>query len=876
MEAPPPISLAIAPQASFIASKTFVEMIYPHELQQLIESDFLKDKWDLTNYSQKVAAQSYINERQQLQAYQKNFKKTLQGIPVKYNKAKHKWGRVFPAKSLGLTSLAKRTRNTLIRNHYYDFDLSNAQPEILRNICLSNNIPCPFVDKYCNEREAIIADIIKASEGKADRDQVKSLMISLSFFGGFEGWLKENDIAPFPEPLFVKNYHRELGLIATIFIRANPEMYETMKRLKQAKGEKNVVGSFLSTYLQEYELRIIEAIAEDLCVNTNVCATCLVNFFALTYEFDGIKLLRSRVDAIGMDFILERINQSIKKIGFDMRCELKNMDKFYDIKFLPPPIEPSKAEQEEAKAEAKAELQAEKNRLKAELEYLKEEAKERSKIEKAEKKEKAREDLLNDASQLLAQDDKEACDIIYNQLKDRLICSQKKLYFKYKSLWHDDKEEIKSLVRAFITSSGVRRLDEYNKPVAFLQHKRCATDVMNLVLDEAVKNFDNDWCVKMFASSLGYILFNNGYYSFKAGKFFAADDPDYDHSIIFLEQTSYAYEECCDESYIADVKKRLFILPFGEAISDFYLLNLARGLAGDAMKRILFGVGNGDSGKSTITMALKSVCGGYFGSFNGNNLTMKQFANPDDAQALRWVLNLCSKRIIASNEIAAGVPLNGEMIKKLASGGADDITARGLYQNEREFQVFFLPIVFANDLDKITPMDDAILNRVRAIPYTKTYVDVVTNEFELLKDVNLKEEIATAKFKNAFMCLLMRAYAEFMAAGRVENDACLPELKKAVASVFGVVSDYVTQFKADFNLTNSENDFVESSVIQDWIKQGKLNITITKMGRDIHKYATLKGLENIRPHIKKIGGKSKSVWLGVKMIDGSEGNDEDC
>ena len=59
---------------------------------------------------------------------------------VNYKKARHGWGRVFPIKSLGLTSFAKKTRNTLIKDTYYDFDLKNCQPEILRNICKANDI----------------------------------------------------------------------------------------------------------------------------------------------------------------------------------------------------------------------------------------------------------------------------------------------------------------------------------------------------------------------------------------------------------------------------------------------------------------------------------------------------------------------------------------------------------------------------------------------------------------------------------------------------------------------------------------------------------------------------------------------------------------
>ena len=43
---------------------------------------------------------------------------------------KTKLGRVYPVKSLGLTTMAKKTRNTLIKDTMIDIDLCNAQPQI--------------------------------------------------------------------------------------------------------------------------------------------------------------------------------------------------------------------------------------------------------------------------------------------------------------------------------------------------------------------------------------------------------------------------------------------------------------------------------------------------------------------------------------------------------------------------------------------------------------------------------------------------------------------------------------------------------------------------------------------------------------------------
>jgi len=849
MEAPPQIALAITQEPSFISNKTFVEKIPRHYLEQLINSEgVLQSKWDLTNYSQKYASQNYINEREQLRSYLENWNKKSNGFLVKYNKAKHQWGRVFPAKSLGITSFAKKTRNTFIKNTYYDFDLKNCQPEILRCICQANNIPCDIVIKYCNERESIIANIIASSGGKCNRDMVKSLIIRLSFMGGFDGWITENDLDLFPEPVIVKQYRQEVNTIANLIKNANPDLFKTMSRLKKEKGEDNVMGSFLSTYLQEYELRLVENVMKYLCYETSICSTDKPNQFLATYEFDGLKLLKERIEEYGgIESILILLNNLNMKMGFNILWEIKPIEKFYDFVFIAPPaLNP----------------EDEKERIKDEKEFEKKAYKEKEQKQKLEE----RAVLVSKHKGLLASNDKEASEMIYKQIKANIKFSDKTFYYKYNYLWVSDEGMVRSLVSNYIRNSGIKRLNTFNNKIEdFVQHRKCGQNVLNDVLDLAVLDFDDDWVKNMYKSSLGKILFTNGYYDFQLTKFFAYADKVFDHSIIFTERVHYDWINDTDEEYIQSVKQRLFISPFGQDVADYYLLNIARGLAGDVMKRVLFGIGDSDSGKSILTNALHSVCGGYCGTFNANNLVVKKMTSGDDAQQYRWVMMLLSKRIIASSELKSDAEIDGTILKKISSGGLDKIVARTHNKTETEFHIQFLPIIFANDIDKIKPMDDAIVTRVRAITYNRKYVDNPTlgNPFELKKDENLKFEILTHQFQLAFMTLLMRAYGKFVINKRVEVE---PEgIKKAIVNTFGVVEDIITKFQNDFEITNDPDDFIKSADIEEWIKQIKLGITMTKLGRDLNKYAELNKLENVMSKAKKIDKKTVQCWIGIKQ-----------
>ena len=106
------------------------------------------------------------------------------------------------------------------------------------------------------------------------------------------------------------------------------------------------------------------------------------------------------------------------------------------------------------------------------------------------------------------------------------------------------------------------------------------------------------------------------------------------------------------------------------------------------MKRFFFGLGSGNSGKSTLVKAYTSSFGGLIGTFNAENISYKDNNNSDEAASMRWVLLLRHSRIIFSNEIKADVKLNGNFIKKLSSGG-DELLARQLYCPETTFVPHF-------------------------------------------------------------------------------------------------------------------------------------------------------------------------------------------
>jgi hypothetical protein len=82
------------------------------------------------------------------------------------------------------------------------------------------------------------------------------------------------------------------------------------------------------------------------------------------------------------------------------------------------------------------------------------------------------------------------------------------------------------------------------------------------------------------------------------------------------------------------IKERLFTIPLGTDVGEFFTQNVARGLAGDVMKRILFGLGMSNTGKGIFTKACQLSLGQYCGSFTAENLAYNNNSG-DEAQKMR-------------------------------------------------------------------------------------------------------------------------------------------------------------------------------------------------------------------------------------------------
>ena len=222
---------------------------------------------------------------------------------------------------------------------------------------------------------------------------------------------------------------------------------------------------------------------------------------------------------------------------------------------------------------------------------------------------------------------------------------------------------------------------------------------------------------------------------------------------------------------------------------------------------------------------------------------------------------LRSKRIIVSNEMKTGSVLNGNMLKKVSSGG-DSLTGRVHGGLEKSFKPHFLTICMANDLCPIKPYDSAVEARVKVISYKKQFVDkVVDEETELLRDNDIDEEILNTDFQNCFLMMLVQSYEKYKEDGEMEEP---DEVSQGKTDWIEDNEKTIDKLQETFIITDNKEDFLESTELKEWIKENDMRISIKKLAIEIKKYCKKEKKGNVITGVKRVNGRSTRGWFGIK------------
>lgn len=276
-------------------------------------------------------------------------------VEVRYSKEDiNDWGRVYPVNLISANAIPGIVKRSLMKDLYYEFDLNACYPSIVKNVCDTYNIPCPVTKEYLENKDEINKLFIDKFKFKGDDAlELSKKIIYTSFWNGdkadvdkmYEEMKLDKKIQL---PDFFWKLRNEMIKIKNILKEKNPELYLFAKRNypnlvgkrfrksdSHCFGRNSVDGYFLSLFLQEQELRIVNSITEWLYFNTNTMRYDGQNGF-MQYEYDSIRLLKDSVDnefGSGQRLAYFLRDLTYKLTGFSMKWNEKSMYKEYiDIK----------------------------------------------------------------------------------------------------------------------------------------------------------------------------------------------------------------------------------------------------------------------------------------------------------------------------------------------------------------------------------------------------------------------------------------------------------------------------------------------------------------------------------------------------------------
>ena len=226
-------------KTTIFEKKKCVEMIDVAKLYGFIKNEMGISYQSVSRYEGGVC-KTYKTELEQMIKFKELYNKKLNRFQVAHKLAKHKWGRIVPHNYLSLSIFHRPTRHTFCDGVYTDYDMINAQPTIINEICKHHNLHNEYLNKYVANPKKYRTFIMKHHD--CSKDAAKQLPIILMFGGSYFTWIKECDITSnennrIKEMVEIENF---MKTIIEIVYNANQQIKkDVLKQKKQKRKNEN-------------------------------------------------------------------------------------------------------------------------------------------------------------------------------------------------------------------------------------------------------------------------------------------------------------------------------------------------------------------------------------------------------------------------------------------------------------------------------------------------------------------------------------------------------------------------------------------------------------------------------------------------------------
>jgi hypothetical protein len=464
---------------------------------------------------------------------------------------------------------------------------------------------------------------------------------------------------------------------------------------------------------------------------------------------------------------------------------------------------------------------------------------------------------------MIANTDLEAANLLFEELKTKLISSSGRLFYHTNNIWIDNDIDIQNHIIYYIMNRNIFTIDDKGNLSPYGQSiSRAEKIAKSLYVKIRVDNNDPHLYTKFHTTTKSKLCFNDGVLDFKAKTFtlWSKIPVNTIYSTIKINRDFGAYFNNPNRKDIKDITEKIFETSYGKN-KNRALHFLSRAIAGHAEdKRWATYQGSRNSGKGVEYDLLKYSLENYVKTFElGNILYSRKTAgveNVDCSKKLYWLMDLEFTRLAVSQEIPdpkAQLIANGKMLKKI-SGGEDTIVARRNYDREDTHFTLDATFYIKGNYDLLIDNNDCNETRVEFNSIVSfvdqsqidTYKQYGMEEDELKRykvaDSEIRKTIKSTEWANAIIYMLYENYNN----NRIN---IIAEITMEEISPYKAIKD-------KYILTGNHDDIILCQDLHDNLSdfcKGKLSIE-------------LQALNVLKKKCAKAGPmRNKWVYSGIKL-----------
>lgn len=674
-------------------------------------------------------------------------------------KVKNGIGRAYYANNLSYCNLSREIRHTLAKNKWVDFDIDNAHPNILYQICKKMKIDkdeYKHLERYCLKRENVLKKIheyhFSDQKFRERRGDIKQLLISLLNNGSYDYWLNSHELTC--EPMAgLYQFRDEINNIINMYIKPNNvSIYRSIVR----KKKKNPLGSLMSLFLQHHERIIVEKVIKKLIKKK------VIKNNEVSYQYDGfmIKLFDVQRKNLKCKY-LKKITKELT--GFELNWSIKNMNE--DIWEM---LENIKTEKE-----------------------------------------------LCDENNVFDNTDAGIAKLFVSLYgKDHLYHDQMGYYYNGIT-WEEDKkfEKMKLNICKKMSDFYSEQSKELRKQLTVVddinENGKFSLLTKNLKKVQSNKHLDNIVGIAKllvindnieFECEENIFAFNNKIYDLEKMKWI---EPKREHYILLT--TGYDYEEPSDED-INELEEFIKTIFPKDDERKLYLITLSTGLQPKTLEKFINANGEGANGKG----CLNELCSSFFGEYaytGANDVLLnpiRQGGNPQLAG-----LNL--KRIVFYREPDEHQKLNISTIKEITGGS--ELNARKLFSNKCKINLKGTHIIECNSKPPLNgKIDNALYRRLVDVPFRATFKPDPENytDVEYIYKANpyYKTKAFKKKYKIPLFHILLKYWKLYIESGEDYNSFICDSVREATNEYLENCDVFKTYIDENYKKTEDINDFI--------------------------------------------------------------------